>query len=411
MSLRGLSIPCFALLLVSSVSAQDAGLRGREILVLSPMEPTRPAVVPLVTALKNGLDADLPGSSITLITERVLGWSKDPADAQAKQWFEQKYRDRDLDAVVAIGAANLDFALQVRDEQWPRAKVFYVLLVPNPKAHIQPRGATGVITEFNDARAAEIAVKLLPATKHIFLAGGGAPADRTMDGFATSQFKARFPALTVTDLSGLTLADRIAECTRLPSDSIIINLTTVDEAKAKPVLAPKFVQSLTAVANAPLFAVPDPTFGLGVVGGALLSTRSLGAGVAHQIAKVLNGADPNAVPEVIVPPELRFDARQLKRWGIPESRLPPGSSIEFRVPTLWSQYREVIIGILLVVLVQSVLIALLLIERRRRRLSQLAESKSEQELRSQEALNRAVLQSLPGYVGDSRSVRKDSPGE
>lgn len=95
---------------------------------------------------------------------------------------------------------------------------------------------TGVVTEFNDARAAEIAVKLLPATKHIFLAGGGAPAGRTMDGFAIGQFNARFPTLTVTDLSGLTLADRIAECTRLPPDSIIVNLTTVDEAKAKPVL-------------------------------------------------------------------------------------------------------------------------------------------------------------------------------
>ncbi len=41
---RGLCVLCVAFLLASTASAQDAGLRGREILVLSPMEPTRPAV-------------------------------------------------------------------------------------------------------------------------------------------------------------------------------------------------------------------------------------------------------------------------------------------------------------------------------------------------------------------------------
>lgn len=386
-----------AVLLAATAGVQAAELRGREILILSPMEPTRPAIVPLVTSLKNGLDVDLPGSN-TLITERVLGWTKDPADALAKQWFEEKYRNREMDAIVAIGPANLDFALRVRAERWPEVKVFYALMVPDPKAHTQPRDATGVITEFSDARAAEMAVRLLPTTRHIFLTGGGASADRTMNGFAIGQIKTEFPALTLTDLTALPLADRMAQCARLPPDSIVIILTTVDEAKAKPVVATLFVQSLAAVANAPLFAVPDPTFGLGVVGGALLSPRNLGTALAHQIAKVLNGADPNAVPEVAVPPELRFDARQLKRWGIPESRLPPGSSVEFRVPTLWSQYRELIVGILLVVLLQSVLIAWLLLERRHRRRSELARAKSEQELRSQEALNRAVLHSLPGYV-------------
>ena len=33
-----------------------------------------------------------------------------------------------------------------------------------------------------------------------------------------------------------------------------------------------------------------------------------------------------------------FDWRQLQRWGIDESRLPPGSEIRFRVPTVWELY-------------------------------------------------------------------------
>jgi signal transduction histidine kinase len=397
MSPRGLCVLCVAFLFVSAASAQEAGLRGREILVLSPMEPTRPAIAAFVAGLKSGLDVDLPGSN-TLITERVLGWTKVPADAQAEQWFDEKYRDREMDAIVAIGPANLDFALRVRDERWPHTKAFYALLASAPSSHIQPRDATGVVAEFSDVRAVEGAVSLLPATKHIFLTGGGSPADRVMNGPVIGQLKAEFPALTLTDLTGLPLAERMARCASLPPESIIIILTTIDEPKAKPIVAPVLMQSLSATANAPLFHLSLGSLGLGIVGGPLLSSGSIGTALAHQMAKVLGGRDPNSVPEVAVPLDVRFDARQLKRWGIPESRLPAGSIVEFRAPTPWSQHRDLILGILVVVLLQSGLIAWLLLERRRRRRSQIAESKSEQELLSQEALNRAVLQSLPGYV-------------
>ena len=34
-----------------------------------------------------------------------------------------------------------------------------------------------------------------------------------------------------------------------------------------------------------------------------------------------------------------FNWHQLKRWGIDESRLPPGSEVRFRPRSLWDQYR------------------------------------------------------------------------
>ena len=36
----------------------------------------------------------------------------------------------------------------------------------------------------------------------------------------------------------------------------------------------------------------------------------------------------------------RYDWRELKRWNISESQLPPGSEVFFRVPGLWEQYRR-----------------------------------------------------------------------
>jgi signal transduction histidine kinase len=66
----------------------------------------------------------------------------------------------------------------------------------------------------------------------------------------------------------------------------------------------------------------------------------------------------------------KFDWRQMQRWDISESRLPPGSEILFREPSVWEQYRWQIMLIGTVLLFQTALIAVLLNEHQRRRLAE-----------------------------------------
>ena len=73
----------------------------------------------------------------------------------------------------------------------------------------------------------------------------------------------------------------------------------------------------------------------------------------------------------------KYDWRQLQRWNISESRLPPGSEILFREPTAWERYSWQIALITAVILLQAGLISALLREHRRR---QLAEVQSRQRM-------------------------------
>ena len=57
----------------------------------------------------------------------------------------------------------------------------------------------------------------------------------------------------------------------------------------------------------------------------------------------------------------------MKRWGIPESRLPPGSVVRLKPQSMWKNYRWQIVGALLIFALQTGLISGLLIQRRRRR--------------------------------------------
>ena len=61
-----------------------------------------------------------------------------------------------------------------------------------------------------------------------------------------------------------------------------------------------------------------------------------------------------------------FDWRELRRWGIPESRLPAGSVVRHRSPSLWQEHKLAVLGSIGALLLQSLLIGGLLYQRRRR---------------------------------------------
>ena len=45
--------------------------------------------------------------------------------------------------------------------------------------------------------------------------------------------------------------------------------------------------------------------------------------------------------------------RQLRRWGLSEARVRPGTAILFRDPGIWKRYQRYILGVLALVLTQS----------------------------------------------------------
>ena len=83
--------------------------------------------------------------------------------------------------------------------------------------------------------------------------------------------------------------------------------------------------------------------------------------------RILEGAAPESIPVEAARVRPIFDWRQLQRWGIDESRLPAGSDIRFRVPTVWELYGSYIIATIVVVIAQLLLIAGLLRQRARLR--------------------------------------------
>ena len=71
----------------------------------------------------------------------------------------------------------------------------------------------------------------------------------------------------------------------------------------------------------------------------MLSFEEQGKIAARDVMEILGGKQPREIPVVHDQSVYMFDWRQLRRWKLDEGKLPAGSTILFRQPTLWEQHK------------------------------------------------------------------------
>ncbi len=181
------------------------------------------------------------------------------------------------------------------------------------------------------------------------------------------QFKRFHDRLTFVWSDALSLPEILRRCASLPAHSAIFYFTFGTDAAGVAYADERVLADLHATANAPLFATHSVYLGSGIVGGRLMSIDDLPRHTADAALRLLNGASPGSIR---VPPQVPgqpiFDWRELQRWGIPESRLPPGNVVRYRSPSLWSEHRATVLTAAGALAIQALLIIGLLYERRAR---------------------------------------------
>jgi signal transduction histidine kinase len=169
----------------------------------------------------------------------------------------------------------------------------------------------------------------------------------------------------------LPFVDILKDAAKLPPHSAILwHLMNVDAAGVSHE-ENESLNALASVASAPIFSYDGSFFEGALVGGPMFSVMESSAVTANVANRILSGeraGDINTRPIEFAAP--RFDWRQLQRFGISESNLPPGSTVYFREPTIWERYSWQIASVVAVLLIQAGLITVLLREHRRRKFSE-----------------------------------------
>jgi signal transduction histidine kinase len=208
--------------------------------------------------------------------------------------------------------------------------------------------------------------------------------------------------LTFVWYDNLSLAELLRRCASLPKDSAIFYLNFGVDAAGAAYAEERVFSELHATANAPLFSSYSVSLGSGIVGGAMIARDDLARTTADAAIRILNGAPPASVRIPVQGPNQRiFDWRELQRWGIAESRLPAGSVVRYRGPTLWHEYRRQVLGAFGLLTMQLFLIVALLYQRRAR---QRAEVDSRRHLAlAADANRRQTMSALTSSIGHELS--------
>ena len=320
----------------------------------------------------------------SLATARLDDKALDDVFAQYLGALSARYKP---DLVVTIGAPAANFFLKVRQQIFPTVPMIFtgvekrrVLLsdlttkdavVPSTVDHV------GIIDHI---------LRLLPATDHVAVVIGNSPNEKFWVEAISNELKPFTGRVTFTWLNELPFEDMLKRAAALPPRSVILFILMSVDAAGISHEGKNVVNRLHAVANAPIFSWIDVDFGQGIVGGPLVPPVDVASQVARVADRILRGEVPSKIriqPVGFGTP--KYDWRELRRWDISESRLPPGSEIHFRNLTAWEQYRTWILLTLVALTAQAALIGWLIYEQRRRRK---AEIESRQRLSELAHMNR-----------------------
>ena len=364
--ISGLIVCVFVFMVPAESPAQDQ--RARSILLLDQSDLRGPFYHDIFVAFRESVAANAQ-SHITIYTESLdLSRFGGVAHEQGlRQYLREKYRDRSIGVIVAIGTATLELVQRWRAELWPGIPVVFGLVDESDIARLKlPPDVTGDTVSLRLADAIRAARAVVPHLASIVFVGDD--WDRqVVYGHWKEQIPTATAGLAVTELIAVPMDELQRRVQSLPERSAIIYSAVYSDQQGgffPPVVSLGFIAKK---ANRPIIVAAETLLETGGIGGFVLQPAVIGADAARRALRIMGGEAASNIP--IAPTDALkpvFNWRQMQRWNISEGQLPPGSEIRFREPGLWEQYRWQSISVAAALLIQAALISILLHERRRR---------------------------------------------
>ena len=294
-------------------------------------------------------------------------FTSDTALTSLSEYIRRKFKGRHIDLVLANATAALQFALRYRDDLFPGVPIAFASgEIPEVTGGHRPPGVAGIVRTFAVGETLDLAMRLHPSIKRAFVIAQ-APSvsgydDRIQSNLA--RYGNRLELIRIEEPTVSALLDRIRA---IPPDSVILYNRYTPKDGPREMYPDEVAQLVAAAAPVPVYGVTEQYVGTGVVGGMLRSSKLSGTRLGEIARSILDGMPPDRIPIGTAPLVPMFDWRQIERWGIDASKLPPQSIIQFKSPTAWEAYRWYIIGALIVFAAQLMLITALLTQRAKRR--------------------------------------------
>jgi signal transduction histidine kinase len=355
--------------LVPVVRSQDS--KGtKKVLVLYWDTKDFPGNISFDQGFQAGMRSE-PSSQWEIFNE-YLDTTRFPGDDQAellRDYLRQKYAKQHIDAVVVTPDPALEFLLRYRSDLFTDSPIVFVAVRrPPPEVLAAGPGLTGIIRANTHRKTVDLALKLQPETQEIYVISGTPERDKRFETAAREELAGYQKRVHVTYLTDLPVSELTNRVKDLPPRSIILYVWQRSAEESQKALHTfQILEQIRNNASVPIYGMGSRNVGNGIVGGYVQDSERNGLEAAELVRQIFNGTRASNIPVDSASSVPTFDWRELKRFGISESKLPKGSVVLFKEFTVWEQYRWRIILIGALIGLETLIITALLLERRRRR--------------------------------------------
>ncbi len=356
----------------TSAIVQTIELKEKHVLLINSYHPGYAWSDNVVQGLRDGFDSK--NNKIDLSVE-YLDTRRFPMESTleiAAHNIAVKYANYDLDVIVVSDNAAYDFVLKYREKLFPEVPiVFCGYNFFRPEKFAGQKNITGVNEEINFPEAIATALHIYPATETLIfiLSTGDASSKRiaeVAEAFVLEKFNKNYQIII---LKNATTTDIHQKLDKLTAKSVVFLWGQVtDIGHGRELLPTENGQIVSSICSLPVFTLWDFHLGTGVLGGNIITGTDQGLTAAKLTLQILNGTKADNIPVVMLTPFRKvFDYNVMKKFILPRNRLPKGSIIINQPTSVLYVYRYQIIGLILLIILQTLLIMALIKAFRQRR--------------------------------------------
>jgi len=282
--------------------------------------------------------------------------------------YNEKYSGTRVDLILVLAPTALEFVVSRNFLPGVPVVTCYVPQRLVDQARTNRPEITGAIHPQNGPMTLDLMLALYPRTRQVHIVLGASEYERRQSEYASKVLLPRARGAVLDFMNDLSLEQMEARLKALKQDELVLFGMLDLDAAGQHFTTNAPLERLSAASSRPVFGLNTVDLGDGIMGGVLISADQTARASAEVARLVLEGQKASAIPlRLNIGAAPMFDWRQLKRWGLPEHALPPGSIIQFRDLSPWeTHWKAISAGVSLFVL-ESLLVAALMIQLRRRK--------------------------------------------
>jgi PAS domain S-box-containing protein len=308
-----------------------------------------------------------------------------PAEADL---LESKYAARQLDVLIAMDNAALEFALRYRQRISPGTPLVFCGINNFESSMISGQTGLSGVAEFHDsAGTLALALQLHPDARDVIVIH-----DYTDTGLAIrrelEESVGRNPSARLHFMEEMPLEEAVKKLKGIPPGYLVLMLSYTVEKGGRTFSHSEAARLVSSASPVPVYSVYAAQLGNGVVGGRMLEGQVQGQKAAELAVQIISGTSADKLP--VITGDLSrpmFDYQVLKKFNISLSKLPAGAVLINKPPSTFAISKTTVwTGSMFTLFCIIGLIASIVTIRKRRRLEEMLRIKIDQFQKSQEEL-------------------------